>query len=249
MGIRRWLSRARARLTRLERREISWLLVGLAGCVLLLVFLKLSSEVMEGETMAFDVRILRAFRKADNPAVPIGPPWIESTLVDLTALGGPTILTLVVLAVIGFLVLQARYRSAFAILLTAASGELLNVVLKSLFMRPRPEIVPHLRVAYETSFPSGHAMDSAIIYLTLGAMLMRITQGRLTKIYCMTLATLLTLLVGLSRVYLGVHYPTDVLAGWTVGLVWASVCWLVEQHFDVRAGIRAERRKSGDGTH
>jgi undecaprenyl-diphosphatase len=244
VGIRDVWKRARAGLTRLERREIGWLLVGLAGCVLLLVFLKLASEVMEGETMAFDARILRAFRKADNPAVPIGPPWIESTLVDLTALGGPTILGLVVFAVIGFLVLQARYRSALAILLTAASGELLNSVLKSLFMRPRPELVPHLRVAYETSFPSGHAMDSAIIYLTLGAMLMRITQGRLTKIYCLALATLLTLLVGVSRVYLGVHYPTDVLAGWTVGLVWASVCWLVEQHFDVRAGIRAERRKA-----
>lgn len=231
-------------LTRLERHEITWLLVGLGGCMLLLVFLKLASEVMGGNTLAFDTRILRAFRKAGDPAKPIGPPWIESTLVDLTALGGPTVLGLVVAAVIGFLLLQARYRSALAILLTAASGEILNSAMKALFLRPRPEVVPHLRLAYETSFPSGHAMDSAIIYLTLGTMLMRIAQGRMTKIYCLTLATLLTLLIGVSRVYLGVHYPTDVLAGWTVGLAWASVCWLVEQHFDVQAGIRAERGKS-----
>lgn len=231
-------------LTRLERREIAWLLVGLGGCILLLVFLKLASEVMEGETLAFDKRIVLAFRKADDLSRPIGPAWIESSLLDLTALGGPTVITLVVLAVVGFLVLQARYHSAVAIVLTAASGEVLNAALKSLFMRPRPEVVPHLRAAFETSFPSGHAMQSAIIYLTLGAMLMRLSERRLTKIYCCTVAMLATFLVGVSRVYLGVHYPTDVLAGWTVGLLWASVCWLVAQHFEVRAGLKAERKKA-----
>ncbi len=150
-------------LTRLERHEIAWLLVGLGGCILLLVFLKLASEVMEGETLAFDKRIVLAFRKADDLSRPIGPAWMESSLLDLTALGGPTVITLVVLAVVGFLALQARYRSAVAIMLTAASGEVLNVALKSLFMRPRPDVVPHLRAAFETSFPSGHAMQSAII--------------------------------------------------------------------------------------
>jgi len=243
VALPKWLKRLSSGLTRLERHEITWLLVGAGGCVLLFVFLKLASAVSAGETNAFDTRILRAFRKADDPSKPIGPPWIESTLIDLTALGGPTVLALVVLAVIGFLLLQARYRSAFAIMLTAFSGELLNSALKNVFMRPRPDIVPHLRAVFETSFPSGHAMNSAIIYLSLGAMLMRMTQGRLTKIYCLVLAVLATFLVGVSRVYLGVHYPTDVIAGWTVGLVWASICWLVEQHFDVRAGIRAERRK------
>jgi len=130
------------------------------------------------------------------------------------------------------------------ILLTAASGELLNSAMKALFMRPRPTIVPHLRPVFETSFPSGHAMDSAIIYLTLGAMLMRITQGRLTKIYCLTLAVLLTFLVGLSRVYLGVHYPTDVIGGWIIGFMWASICWLVAQRFEATAHIQAEKSKS-----
>ncbi|HET7695808.1 MAG TPA: phosphatase PAP2 family protein [Vicinamibacterales bacterium] len=231
-------------LTRLERRELAWLLVGLGGCILVLAFLKLSSAVMEGETLAFDKRIVQAFRKADDPSRPIGPAWIESSLLDITALGGPTVLTLVVLAVIGFLVLQARYHSAIAIMLTAASGEMLNAALKALFMRPRPTVVPHLRAAFETSFPSGHAMQSAIIYLTLGAMLMRLSERRLTKIYCWTVAMLATVLVGVSRVYLGVHYPTDVLAGWIVGLFWASICWLVEQHYEVRSGIKAERKSA-----
>jgi undecaprenyl-diphosphatase len=238
------LKRTWARLTTLERHEITWLLVGLAACVLLLVFLRLANAVMAGSTLAFDTRILRAFRTAEDPAKLIGPPWIESALFDLTALGGPIVLGLVVLAVAGFLVLQARYHSALAILLTAASGEVLNSAMKSLFMRPRPDVVPHVRIVYETSFPSGHAMNSAIIYLTLGAMLMRITDRRRTKLYCLTLAVLATVLVGTSRVYLGVHYPTDVIAGWAVGLAWASVCWLVERRVDVRAGIREERRRS-----
>ena len=232
-------------LTRLERHELTWLLVGLGACILVLAFLKLASEVMEGETLAFDRAIVQSFRKADDLSRPIGPRWVEGALLDVTALGGPTVITLTVLAVVGFLLLQARYHSAVAIVLTAASGEVLNAALKAAFMRPRPEVVPHLRAAFETSFPSGHAMQSAIIYLTLGAMLMRLSDRRLTKIYCCTVAMLATFLVGLSRVYLGVHYPTDVLAGWIVGLFWASVCWLIAQHYEVRAGLKAERKKSG----
>jgi undecaprenyl-diphosphatase len=230
-------------LTRLERHELTWLLIGLGGCILLFVFLKLAGEVMGGETLAFDKKILLAFRKTDDPSRPIGPPWVTSALLDLTALGGPTVIALVVLALVGFLVVQTRYWTAVFVLMTAASGELVGFALKSAFSRPRPGISPHLREAFSSSFPSGHAMQSAIIYLTLGAMLMRITTGRLTKIYCFTVAVLLTFLVGLSRVWLGVHYPTDVIAGWIVGLVWASVCWLAAQHYEVRAGIKAERKK------
>ncbi len=211
----------------------------------MLIFLKLASEVMEGETLAFDKRIVLAFRKADDLSQPIGPAWMASSMMDLTAIGGPTVIALVVMAVVGFLLLQTRYWTALFIVLTAGSGELLNYAMKALFFRPRPNVVPHLREAFSTSFPSGHAMQSAIIYLTLGAMLMRLSERRLTKIYCCTAAMALTFLVGLSRVYLGVHYPTDVLAGWIVGLFWASLCWLVAQHYEVRAGIKAERKKTG----
>ena len=231
-------------LTRLERHELTWLLVGLGGCILLLVFLKLASVVMAGGTIDFDKKILLAFRKSDNPSLPIGPAWMTGVLMDLTALGGPTVIALLVLAAIGFLVLQTRYWTAGFIFMTALSGEAVSYAMKGMFARPRPTVVPHLREAFSSSFPSGHAMQSAIIYLTLGAVLMRIAEGRLTKIYILTVAMLLTFVVGLSRVWLGVHYPTDVLAGWIVGLFWASLCWLVEQHYEVRAGIRAEKRKS-----
>jgi undecaprenyl-diphosphatase len=240
-----WWKGATGWLTKLERRELGWLLVGLGACILLWGFLVLAGEVMEGETLAFDRKIVLALRKAYDPSQAIGPAWITDVLLDLTALGGPTVLSLVVVSVVGFLLLQTRYRTAFFILVTAGTGEAISAAMKSLFMRARPTVVPHLREVFSSSFPSGHAMQSAIIYLTLGAMLMRISERRLTKLYCCAMAMMLTFLVGVSRVYLGVHYPTDVLAGWTVGLFWASLCWLAEQHFEVRAGIRAERRKQG----
>jgi undecaprenyl-diphosphatase len=233
------------RLRKVDRQELTWLLVGLGACVLLLAFVTLAGEVGEGGTRAFDVRILRAFRSASDPAQPMGPAWVESAMLDLTALGGSTVLGLIVAAVVGFLALQARYHTAMVVAATSISGELLNRVMKNRFLRPRPDVVPHLRAVASSSFPSGHAMESAIIYLTLGAMLMRVAERRATKIYCLAWALVLTLLVGLSRVYLGVHYPTDVLAGWVMGFAWASICWLVAQRFEARTGaIGKEREKA-----
>lgn len=228
---------------RLERRELVWLIVGLGVCLLLWGFISLAGEVMEGDTQAFDTRILQALRDPADPTRPRGPSWLEPALFDLTAIGGPTVLGLVVISVVGFLLLQARYRTALVILITAASGEVANNVLKNFFERARPDVVPHLRSVDSTSFPSGHAMESAIIYLTLGAMLMRLAEGRLTKIYCMAMAILVTLLVGVSRVYLGVHYPTDVVGGWIFGFAWASICWLVERRLEPVTGVAEEKKE------
>ena len=228
----------------MKRRELTWLFVGLAACGLLLGFILLAGEVTEGDTQAFDTKILRALRSPDDPSRPIGPAWIEAALLDLTALGGPTVLALVVLAVIGFLLLQKRIRTALLVAVTTFSGELLGNVLKHAFNRPRPTIVPHLREVFSSSFPSGHAMESAIVYLTLGTILMRVAETRITKIYCLGIAILLTVLVGVSRVYLGVHYPTDVFGGWTIGFAWASIWWLVEERLESPAGIAEEKAKS-----
>ena len=235
---RRWMQ-----FRRLERHEITWLCIGLGVCLLLWGFLKLASEVTEGETTAIDVHILSSLRKADDPSRPIGPAWLESTMLDLTAIGGPTVLGLVVVSVVGFLLLQTRYHTAIVVLATAASGELVNLALKNVFLRPRPTVVPHLRDVVSTSFPSGHAMESAIIYLTLGAMLMRLAERRVTKIYCMGMAVFVTVVVGISRVYLGVHYPTDVIAGWMFGFFWASLCWMVAKQFEQETGVAREREK------
>jgi len=219
--------------SRLERHELAWLLVALGGCVLLLVFLALAGEVIAGDTLAFDTKILRALRSDADPSKPIGPAWIEGALFDLTALGGPTVLGLIVIAIVGFLALQRRYRTAVFILITSSTGVIVGYAMKAALMRARPTVVPQLRPVADTSFPSGHAMQSAIVFLTLGALLMRIAEGRLTKLYCFSMALLLTFLVGVSRVYLGVHYPTDVLGGWIVGMLWASICWLAAQYDEV----------------
>ena len=201
----------------------------------------------EGETHQFDIAILRALRSPADPSKLIGPGWLEGCVDRVTALGSSTVLGVVILAVVGFLLLQERYQTAGFVGITALSGMLVSTVLKDTFNRPRPSVVPHLRDVVSTSFPSGHAMQSAIVYLTIGAVLMRAADRRATKLYCLGLAMLLTLLVGISRVSLGVHYPTDVIGGWIIGFVWASMCWLIAQRFSNRR--RASMRSAGNRGH
>ncbi len=239
VAVRRW-----PRLRKLEQKEITWLLIGLGACVLLWVFATLASEVLEGETTAFDVWILTSLRSASDPSTPVGPQWLASAMLDFTSLGSPAVLGLFIAAVTGFLLLQGRYHTAIVVLMTSLSGELVNITMKNFFLRPRPSVVPHLRDVISSSFPSGHAMQSAIIYLTLGAMLMRIAERRLTKMYILGVAVVLTVLVGVSRVFIGVHYPTDVIGGWIFGFVWASICWLVAQRFEPVIGVKEERAKA-----
>jgi undecaprenyl-diphosphatase len=238
--LRRWLPWPRRPL---ERHELIWLVSGLVLCVLVYAFIALAGEVMDGDTRALDAKVLLALRSAGDPSSPIGPAWLETALFDVTALGGPTVIWLVVTTVVGFLCLQARYRTALMVAAAAGSGEIVNQLLKLLFMRPRPSVVPHLRDVTTASFPSGHAMEAAIVYLTLGVMLMRVAEGRIAKIYCLGVAMLVTFLVGSSRVFLGVHYPTDVLGGWILGFLWASLWWFTERRLETQSGVAAEREK------
>jgi undecaprenyl-diphosphatase len=231
----------KARVAARDRQELLLLFGTLALLGIILLVLNLAAEVTEGDTLDFDKRMLASLRKADNPAQPIGPAWLEMAAFDITALGGPTVLGMTVLAVVGFLVLQGMYRNAAFVFVASVGGWMLNDLLKEVFARPRPQVVPHLRQVMSLSFPSGHALTSAAIFLTLGALLMRVAQSRLVKFYCMFIAMLATLLVGATRVYLGVHYPTDVLAGWLIGISWALFCWLLERSLERTAGLRKER--------
>ena len=193
------------------------------------VFAELADEVTDGDTQRFDEWVLKSLRRADDPAVPIGPPWLREAAMDATALGSPLVLTLVVVAVAGLIGIKGQHRIAWIIILTAIGGRILEVLLKSLIGRERPIIVPPLREVTTPSFPSGHAMLSAIVYLSIGTILMRTVEGRRAKTYCLLWAMFLPFVVGVSRIYLGVHYPTDVLGGWIAGLAWALACWIITQ--------------------
>jgi undecaprenyl-diphosphatase len=242
-----WLKRL-GRIKPRDRAELALLIGGIAFLLLLVVFMKLASEVLEGETQGFDRRILLALRSPDDLSRPIGPVWMLGAALDITSLGGATVLGLTVFAVAGFLLLQGLWRRALFVMVASFGGWFLNGALKQLFQRPRPDVVPHLRDVMSMSFPSGHALQSAVVYLTLGALSMHIAERRLTKFYCMTVAMLATALVGMSRIYLGVHYPTDVLAGWLIGLSWALLCWLVERSLERQSGLKRERAQAAART-
>ena len=220
-----------------DRTELAFLVGSLLLVLLLLGFASLSDLVLEGHTQNVDDRVLRALRRTDDPSLPIGPAWLRFAALDITALGSASVLGLVVAAIVGFLILQGLRRTALLVFAASTGGWLLNSLLKALFQRARPGVVPHLSEVMTLSYPSGHAMTSAAVYLTLGALLMRVADRPATKIYCMTCAMTLAGLVGVTRVYLGVHYPTDVLAGWLVGLSWALLCWLVERAIERRRGV------------
>src|SRR3954470_11006333 len=196
---------------RRDRRELALLLGGLAALLLVVSFFVLAAKVVDGDTQSFDARVLRSLRRADDPSTPIGPAWLRAAALDITALGSPTVLGLVTLTICGFLLLQRMARTAGLVFVATTGGWAVNSALKDLFQRARPEVVPHLRDVMSLSFPSGHAMISAAVYLTLGALGMRVADRRITKFYCIAVAMGLSLLVGASRVFLGVHYPTDVL--------------------------------------
>ena len=225
-----------ARLVRIGRREIAPLIAAFIGATLLLAFGMLAEEVVEGDTHELDQRLLMAFRTPGDPGDVIGPAWFEEMGRDVTALGSYAFVILAVGAAVGYLLLVRK--RGLALLLTAAEagGIAISTLLKNGFDRPRPEIEHAARV-FTASFPSGHATLSAVTFLTLGALLTRVTPRRRAKLYVMAVAVLLTLLVGTSRVYLGVHYPSDVVAGWCVGSAWAVICWAVALWLQRRGSV------------
>jgi undecaprenyl-diphosphatase len=209
----------------------------------LFVFATLANAIGAGGTRAFDERILLALRTPGDLADPIGPKWLEEMVRDFTALGSTGVLTLMVLAVTGFLAMTRKGHAALTVLVAVLSGVALSQTAKWAYARPRPELVPHGAEVFSASFPSGHAMMAAVVYLTLGSLLARTQSGQAVKAYILGVAVVLTLLVGASRVYLGVHWPTDVLAGWALGGVWAQACWLVMLWLQQRGQVEVENER------
>ncbi|MBZ9672205.1 phosphatase PAP2 family protein [Mesorhizobium sp. ES1-3] len=220
-----------------NRIEFPVLLAGLVIAGGLWGFVELMEVARATAPHGFDTEILLAFRQPGQPGVPIGPSWLEGAMRDITSLGSTSVLALVTTATIIYLLLIRRRGTALLILVAVAGGEVLSSLLKVGVDRPRPELVSHLVNETSLSFPSGHAMLSAVTYLTLGSLAARFLPGRTAKVYVLFLAVLTTVLVGVSRIYLGVHWPSDVLAGWCAGFAWAMLCWLVARLLQWRQAV------------
>ncbi|MCO6392816.1 phosphatase PAP2 family protein [Aliihoeflea aestuarii] len=215
--------------TQLRRRVLTWgFFSGVTG-FLVIVALKYA-----GALDRIDEVVLVALRAVDDRTAPIGPSFLEQAVVQFTALGGYTVMGVVVIVATGALILSQHRRLA-AILPTAfLSAIALENLLKSIFARPRPDIVGHLVETHSMSFPSGHAMVGAVMWLTLGAIVAHLAHRSALRRYALVVALAMAFLLGLSRLYLGVHWPSDILAGWALGVAWAALILLAMPRF--RAG-------------
>ncbi len=214
-------------------REIVPIAALLGVSLPLLIFAWIADEVGEGDARAFDQSILLSLRTGD-PADPIGPRWFEGWVVDISALGGFAVLGLATLLAVGYLLAEKRRADALLLLFATIGGTAISEGLKLGFNRPRPDLVAHIVETTSMSFPSGHAMLSAVTYLTLGALIARAQARRRLRGYVLGAVILVTLMIGASRVYLGVHWPTDVLAGWCLGAAWAMLCWSIATQLGLR---------------
>lgn len=205
-------------------------------------FVDIADDMTEGEGQAFDQQVLAFVRPGADPTDAIGPDWLHTAMMDFTSLGGLSVLLLFALIAVGFLLIQRKPWSAMMLAIALSGGLLLSEVMKGVFQRDRP---PEMFQAVETinaSFPSGHALLSTVFYLTLGVMLERAFSRRRLKVYVLSVAILIALLVGVSRVFLAAHWASDVMAGWALGAAWAMLCWLAAylvQRRAVKKGVGA----------
>ena len=223
---RTWLAAAGRWLKGVEFSLLLTLVLILGGTWL---FLVLAGATAAADPRALDRDILLALREPGDSDDPLGPDWVETAMRDLTALGGTAVLLILTGGVLGYLLLRREVHLAALVLLTVAGGAILSNSLKYVYDRPRPELVPALTHYLAPSFPSGHSALAAATYLTLGSLIARAQASRRLKAYSVALGALLALLVGVSRVYLGVHWPSDVLGGWLLGAVWATFALFVSR--------------------
>jgi len=207
-------------------RHPPWLMIG-AGALAMAALLVagLGETIARGHQYAFDRSVMLAMREPEDIRIPEGPVWLKQAMIDITALGGETVLTLVVVAAAGLLAITRRWLSFWLVLGGTISGAWLVSLAKSGFARPRPALIDHLVEVGSASFPSGHAASSATVYLTLALLLTQIVRKRAVRWYLITVAIALVIAIGASRVYLGVHWPSDVIAGWSFGALWALGWW------------------------
>jgi undecaprenyl-diphosphatase len=224
-----------------RRGSWAWPALALFAVSLVLLGVHLADELIEGEGFSFDTRLLLALRVSGHPQTPIGPPWLLQSAVDISALGGYTLMWLFGVAGLAWLLMLRKRSEAAGIAASLIGSSVIDGWLKHLIARPRPELVPHLVQVTNASFPSGHAMVSSAVYLTLALMLAEGVEvdgwrGRAARVAVVAFFSALAVLIGMSRVYLGVHWPSDVLAGWCFGTAWALLVWMGDRWLGRRRG-------------
>jgi len=194
------------------------------------LFALLAVAIQHGWTDAADRAVLLSLREPSDLSDAWGPAWFEETAAELTALGGYPILVTVAIAVLGVLGLLRERAATIFLAAALAGGTALSSGLKHVFERPRPDLVDHLDKTFTSSFPSGHATVGTLAWLTLAAVAIRFVPRHSVRVFIVSAAFALAIVIGTSRVYLGVHWPSDVLAGWSLGIGWASLCWLAAHY-------------------
>ena len=232
--------------TWLHRRMLNEM--GIVVLILLIVagiwgFVEVADKVLGEEVPGIDEGFFYSFRATGDSAQPIRPSWLDVFMRDITALGGWAVLSLLTAAMAGYLYLQGRYHLLKLILVSTGGGAMLAVLLKAIFSRERPPFALHLMDS--PSFPSAHSMMAAVVYPTLAVLIARIQPSLRIRVYIIALGLLIPFLVGFSRVYLGVHYVTDVVAGWCMGLAWTSVNGFLAWYLQKRGKIREEANGQG----
>ena len=167
-----------------------------------------------------------SLRVADG-ARTIGPVWLEYGFVQITALAGWPIIVLLTVALSGLFLIRKQFKYLGVILAVIIGESVLVSMLKSFFDRERPDFIYHLVEVGTKSFPSGHSASAAAFYLTVGLMAANMSSVPVVRRYIMTISIVVIMLIGASRIFLGVHYPTDVIAGFAIGAAWASAIWLI----------------------
>ncbi len=188
-----------------------------------LVFAVLVAAIASGHSFAFDRNLIMLFREPGNPAVPIGPAWFQEAVRDMTALGSFVGLFFMTTAATLTLWLCGYRRLATGLVGSVLMALLVSNGLKIVIARDRPDIVAHTALTFTASFPSGHAFLSAATMLSIAGFVGLASRRDDIALLCLALAWVMVLLIGLSRIYLGVHWPTDVLGGWCLGIVWSSI--------------------------
>jgi undecaprenyl-diphosphatase len=214
------------KLARSEAAPLSALVILAGGAAL---FIDLAEDMGEAEHQSLDESVLHWLHPGPNLAEPIGPAWLDHAMTDLTSLGSVAVLAVVAISVLGYLLFEKRWVQSALLVVSLAGGLVLSETMKMVFERSRPPEAYHAMGTLNASFPSGHALLATVAYLTLGAMLAQAMKKRRLKAYVIGWAVVLAMTVGVSRIYLGVHWTSDVLAGWSLGAAWAMACWLIER--------------------